>query len=245
MVGPYTSVNCNLTLLNSSICTSSRVSEGHYLRSSPDDQKFSDYYGSIQAIVTSSGQADSGLFETNLHDERSLPFELSGAISEWRLELPSKVRQFDFDTIADVIQHVRYITREGGDLLKSGAVNNLQTLIDKAQIAGSVRLFSVRHEFPSEWAKFRSVTIGGTTPTAGLSLTLRPQHYPFWAQGIVGSRPVQSVELVAEMLPTDTARTVNFYDKADPSTTANKDTLNQNPSLGNLLAGNLVKLPPY
>jgi hypothetical protein len=240
VTGPYTGVNCTLTLMNSSIRTSSQLSDSGYPRSGPGDQRFSDYYGSIQAIVTSSGQADSGLFETNLHDERYLPFELSGAISQWRLDLPSDVRQFDFDTIADVILHVRYTAREGGDLLKSGAAKNLQTLINNAQTVGSVRLFSVRHEFPSEWAKFRSVTIGGTTTTAGLSLTLLPQHYPFWAQGLVGSGPVKSVELFAEMLPADKSLTVNLYDKADK--TGNNDTLTQNPSLGILLSGGLVKI---
>ena len=231
----------DLTLLNIAIRTSSQLSDSGYPRSGPNDQRFSDYYGSIQAIVTSSGQADSGLFETNLHDERYLPFELSGDVSQWRLDLPSDVRQFDFDTIADVILHVRYTAREGGDLLKSDAVKNLQTLINSAQTVGSVRLFSVRHEFPTEWARFRNVTIDGTTPTAGLTLTLLPQHYPFWAQDIVGSKPVKSVELFVEMLPTDTTTTVNLYDTAD-KTSGHNDTLNQNPSLGNLLSGNLVNI---
>lgn len=241
VTGPYTSVNCTLTLLNSSIRTTSQLSDNSYPRSGPDDLRFSDYFGSIQAVVTSSGQADSGLFETNLHDERYLPFERSGAVSQWRLDLPGDVRQFDFDTIPDVILHVRYTAREGGELLKSGAVKNLQTLIGKAQTVGSVRLFSVRHEFPSEWAKFRGLTIGGTTLTAALSLTLLPQHYPFWAQGLVSSGSVKvGVEFFAEMLPTDSTATVNLYDK--PDKTGNNDTLNQNPSFGNLLTGNLVKI---
>ena len=217
VTGPYTNVNCTLTLLNSSIRTSSQLSDNGYPRSGPDDQRFSDYYGTIQSIVTSSGQADSGLFETNLHDERYLPFELSGAISQWRLDLPADVRQFDFGTIADVVLHIRYTAREGGDLLKSGAVKNLQALINSAQTVGSVRLLSVRHEFPNEWAKFRNVTIDGTTPTARLSLTLLPQHYPFWAQGLVGSGPVKAVGIVAEMPPKDTTTTINLYDKADES----------------------------
>jgi hypothetical protein len=181
------------------------------------------------------------LFETNLHDERFLPFELSGAISQWRLDLPTDVRQFDYHTIADVILQVRYTAREGGDLLKGDAIKNLQTLINNAQTVGSVRLFSVRHEFPTEWAKFRNVTINSTTPTAALSLTLLPQHYPFWAQGIVGSGSVKSIGLFAEMLPTDTTTTVNLYDNGDPKTAKN-DTLNQNASLGNFLSGSLVKI---
>jgi Tc toxin complex TcA C-terminal TcB-binding domain len=36
----------------------------------------------LQSIVTSSAQNDSGMFETNLRDERFLPFENSGVVSE-------------------------------------------------------------------------------------------------------------------------------------------------------------------
>jgi hypothetical protein len=52
------------------------------------------------------------LFETNLCDERYLPFELSGAVSQWRL--PADVRQFDYNTISDAILHLRYTARDGG-----------------------------------------------------------------------------------------------------------------------------------
>src|SRR5207247_2312856 len=107
------------------------------------------HFGSLEAIVTSTAQNDSGLFETNLHDERYLPFEGSGVASEWQLELPADVRQFDYDTISDVILHVRYTAREGGGLLRDGAAANLKTRISEAQAVGSVRLFSVRYEFPA------------------------------------------------------------------------------------------------
>jgi hypothetical protein len=54
-------------------------------------------------------------------------------------------------------------------------------LIAEAQAIGSVRLFSVRQEFPAEWAKFLS-----QTPAAGqryeLTLEFRREHYPFWGQ---------------------------------------------------------------
>ena len=137
--------------------------DGDYAREDAEDDRFSDYFGSLQSIVTSSAQNDSGLFETNLRDERYLPFENSGVISEWQLELPANPskgdpRQFDYDTISDVILHIRYTAREGGGLLRKGAMDNLKTAIDEAQAAGSVRLFSVRHEFPTEWAKFQSQT---------------------------------------------------------------------------------------
>ncbi len=67
-----------------------------------------------------------------LRDERYLPFENSGVVSEWQLELPADVRQFDYDTISDVILHMRYTAREGGGLLRKGASDNLKTMIDEA-----------------------------------------------------------------------------------------------------------------
>jgi hypothetical protein len=227
--GPYTSVNCALSLQKSSIRTSTNIDKG-YQRQGSDDSRFNDYYGTLQSIVTSSAQSDSGLFETNLRDERYLPFESAGvAGSQWQITLPSDVRQFDFDTITDVVLHVRYTAREGGDLLKSAAIKNLQTQINSAQTVGSVCLFSIRHDFPSEWAKFQS--------TSELSVALTPELYPFWAQGIVEGAALKKVEFFAEM-STPTA-TVTVTDK-----NGNHDTLARNPLMGNLLVGSLVKIPP-
>jgi hypothetical protein len=201
VAGPYTSVNCTLTLLKSSIRKTQMLRGGIYEREDAEDDRFSDYFGSIQSIVTSSGQNDSGLFETNLRDERYLPFEGSGAVSEWQLQLPADPskgdpRQFDYDTISDVILHLRYTAREGGSLLRTGAVTNLATRIDEAQTVGSMRLFSVRHEFPTEWAKFKSIKVGGATTAAELALKIQNKHFPFWSQGRL--KAIKQVELFAE-----------------------------------------------
>lgn len=187
VVGSYTSVNCTLTLLKSGIRKNSLLADGNYVRDGAEDSRFSDHFGSLQSIVTSSGQNDSGLFETNLHDERYLPFENSGVISEWQLELPNGVRQFDYDTISDVILHLRYTAREGGGLLRKGAIAHLKNQIDAAQTVGSVRLFSLRHEFPAEWAKFKSVKIGGAITDAELTLDIREEHFPYWSKGRLDS----------------------------------------------------------
>ena len=79
----------------------------------------------ISARPTSSSPAAHrtirGMFETNLHDERFLPFEGAGAISTWTLTLPNELRAFDYSTISDVILHVRYTAREaGGSLAADG-----------------------------------------------------------------------------------------------------------------------------
>lgn len=186
ITGPYAGVNCTLRLTKSR----TRIKPtGSYDYSGVDDPNFSHRFGSIESIVTSSGQNDSGLFETNLRDERYLPFEGSGAISEWQLQLPGNPSindpcQFDYKTISDVILHIRYTAREGGQSLRDKAVDNLKTLIgdgDDEGVAGTTRLFSVRHEFPSAWASFKT-----TIPPEGqrhkLILEISAQHYPFWSQ---------------------------------------------------------------
>jgi hypothetical protein len=244
VTGPYTSVNCTVTLQNSTIRINTDVPGNKYARQGPDDIRFNDYYGTLQTVVTSSAQSDSGLFETNLNDQRYLPFEASGAVnSQWQLTLPSDVPQFDFDTITDAVLHIRYTAREGGDTLKAAAVSNLQTLINKAQTVGSTCLFSVRHDFPSQWAKFQSVTISGATPTAELQLAFAAELYPFWSQGIVGSNPLKAIEFFAEMPPGDKTTTININNLAN-NTGPKKDALVKNPLLGNLLAGSVVKNVP-
>jgi len=192
VAGPYTSVNCSLSLQSSTIRTSTNVGAG-YARQGSDDSRFNDYYGTLQSVVTSSAQSDSGLFETNLKDERYLPFENAGiADSQWQLTLPAEVRQFDFDTITDVILYVRYTAREGGDVLKAVAVKNLQNLINKAQTVGSVQLFSIRHQFTTEWSKFQSAVIGTSNATAELSLTPAAGTLPVLGSGPGGQWAAES-----------------------------------------------------
>ncbi|SEJ19928.1 hypothetical protein SAMN04244579_03464 [Azotobacter beijerinckii] len=236
VTGPYASVNCTLTLLKSTI-RRTPVVEDQYARIDAEDDRFSDNFSSLQSIVTSSGQNDSGLFETNLRDERYLPFENSGVISEWQLQLPANPSkgdpvQFDYDTISDVILHFRYTAREGGGLLRSGALANLKDAIKNASAAGSVRLFSVRQEFPSEWAKFLA-----QTPAAAqryeLALTLRPEHYPFWAKDLLNG--VSRMDILARSAKAQPPATLEIFDQG-----AKKDTLSKAADLPGLLVGKLT-----
>ena len=143
--------------------------------------------------------------------------------------------QFDYGTIADVILHLRYTAREGGGLLRNGAVGNLTSRIEEAQAAGSVRLFSVRHEFPSEWAKFKSVKIEGDIKTSPLALELRQEHFPFWSQGRL--KAVKRVDWFAK----NGKAPLEITENADG--TGNKDTLVQDKSLGNLWIVKLTNPP--
>jgi hypothetical protein len=153
----------------------------------PDDPRFVDDYSAIQSIVTSGAQGDAGLFEASLSDERYLPFEGAGAVATWRLELPSRVRQIDYDTISDVILHLRYTAREGGGRLRDQAAMNVEQRLGEL---APVRLFSIRHDFPTEWARFRS-PVG----VNDLVLKYKPEHYPLWTRG-AGPRTARGASAV-------------------------------------------------
>lgn len=195
--GPYANIACTLTLLRSSTRVSSLVGDG-YERADADDSRFSDHFGGVQSIVTSSGQNDSGLFEVNTRDERYLPFEYSGAVSTWQLKLPADPRvdpqAFDYSTIADVVMHVRFTAREGGKPLRDAAMTALKARLDAGTASGSVRLFSLREEFPTEWAKFLGAAAGGNGKYQ-LSFELAKEHFPLWSKERVAK--VKSMQLWA------------------------------------------------
>jgi hypothetical protein len=157
------------------------------------------------------------------------------------LELPANVRQFDYDTISDVIIHFRYTAREGGGLLRKGAVDNLNERISEAQASGSVRLFSVRREFPTEWAKLKSIKISGATKAAELTLKFREEHYPFWSRGRVEA--AKRVDLFARETK-ETKNEIDFSSKLDNTgdldSTA-KDKLVKDPAFPGLRVGRLDK----
>ena len=176
VTGPYTSVSCTLSLLRSSVRKSPLLSEDGYARAGSEDTRFVDYYGAIQQIVTSNANNDSGMFETNLRDERFLPFEGAGAISDWKLELPAAFRQFDYNTISDVILHIRYTARQGGAIFGSEAVNYIEELVAEANNSGLALLFSLRHDFSTEWHRF-------ITGVDNFGATVKRDYFPYFTQG--------------------------------------------------------------
>jgi hypothetical protein len=197
VVGPYTNVNAKLTLVSNKVRISQEAGEPYAetLSGTDPDPRFRHDFVSTQSIATSTGQNDSGLFELNFRDERYLPFEGAGVISTWRLELSGKWRlklsgkwrevqwpQFDFQTIADAILHLRYTARDGGDTLKTRAISSLNAAIQgptEGEPSGLNRLFSLRHEFPTEWQRFKAST---DTP-ASFQCRITPDRFPYFLQG--------------------------------------------------------------
>ncbi len=163
IVGPHTSVNGTLTLLSSTVRVKPAGNGEDAFRLDPVP---------MQSIATSSGQNDSGLFELNLRDDRFLPFEGAGAVGKWRFTLPAEFRSFDYETIADLVLHVRYTAREGGGKLAAAQTAAVKQAIATATKDGPLaQLFSVRHEFPGEWHRLVN-TLGDAPRSEKLSIPL-------------------------------------------------------------------------
>jgi Tc toxin complex TcA C-terminal TcB-binding domain len=177
ITGPFTTIHAKLSLLQSSIRVSSLKGDD-YKRSGTEDTRFRDFNGAIQSMVTSTAQNDSGLFETNLRDERYLPFEGAGAISRWKIEIPNAIPQFDFETIADVVLHIRYTCREAGHL-KKNATDHVKEDILKTVEGNLLQLFNIPNEFANAWQLFKSEAV---VANRKLTLIVDKNNFPYWTR---------------------------------------------------------------
>lgn len=168
VVGPYTSLNCTLRLLEHKFRINAIANNkaDYPEKMGEADERFATVNVPISSIAVSSGQNDSGVFELNFRDERYIPFEGAGAISKWRVELPESFRQFDYDTISDVIMHLRYTASDGGDKLKKPAEGSVQDFIKgvalDGQQEGLFAVFDIRRDFSNEWHKAMQSRDGAT-----------------------------------------------------------------------------------
>jgi len=168
LVGPPTSMNCMLRLLEHKFRTSAiATGKNDYPEHTDEtDDRFSTVNVPISSIAVSTGQNDSGVFELNFRDERYIPFEGAGAISKWRIELPDTFREFDYDSITDVVMHLRYTAIDGGDELRKIAMDWLgeyvKSVEDLSREVGLFAFFDLRHDFPNEWYSATQPPAGAT-----------------------------------------------------------------------------------
>ncbi len=177
VVGPYTSVNCTVTLLSNKTRVKNSLLDRYAERTDEADDRFVTSFAALQSIATSHAQNDSGLFELNFRDERYLPFEGAGVVSRWRIDLPRDCNAFDFDTIADVVIRMHYSARDGGEQLRTAA----RQAVIVPPLRNLSRLFSARNEFPDKWHDF--LHPGNADATVTLELDFSQERFPFRFRG--------------------------------------------------------------
>ncbi|WP_285584997.1 hemopexin repeat-containing protein [Herbidospora sp. NBRC 101105] len=121
----------------------------------------SDWRPSQQIALSDTEQHrdNNGLFELRFDDERYLPFEGTGAVSTWKMEVTGR-RPWD---LFDVTLLVKYTAEQGGDVF-ANAVRGMR------KPYAAARYVDVAGEFASEWEEF---TGGGD-----LVLPLTPEMFP-------------------------------------------------------------------
>ncbi len=95
------------------------------------------------------------MFELNFRDDRYLPFEGAGVVSKWRIELPDTFKQFDYDTMTDVVFRLRFTSMDGGDKLKQLASDSVMAFIrsaeDLSRNQGLFAAFDLKNDFSDAW----------------------------------------------------------------------------------------------
>jgi hypothetical protein len=152
LVGPYQSVRGTLRQLGSQIVLQpSRKTVAYLLGDSsvppPGPEALRSNVRPAQSIAISTGVDDDGVFDANLADGRYLPFERTGAVSQWRLSLPFASNQLNFDAISDVVLTLRYTAFDGGD----GFRGQVQRLLPSYQ---GRQFVSLAQQYAAGWYGF-------------------------------------------------------------------------------------------
>jgi hypothetical protein len=199
VTGPYTGVNATLTLAQSVVRTSAPSAgfQPWIWATSPTNTdpniSASPAVSASPIMATSSGQNDGGLFDLNLRDERWLPFEGQGAVCLMSLELDPRDNNFDLSSVTDVVLHVRYSARPGGD---ANAVRAALVPLNARTI-----LVSVRNTFGDNYYSFFNPT--DTTATQQtLTVALAPPIFPYSNLGTPVITDVTMIVALSEPLTT-------------------------------------------
>jgi hypothetical protein len=97
--------------------------------------------------VTDQYEKNNGLFELRFDDERYLPFERTGAVSTWRLELNGNRGASSIGDLQDVTITLKYSAEQGGAAFATAVKGMLKPY-------PTARYFDIARDFPDEWAAF-------------------------------------------------------------------------------------------
>ncbi len=197
VTGPFVNVSATLSLTGSQLRLKPALGAGNLV---PVPLRRS------TAIAASTAQSDSGVFEFSFRDERYMPFEGAGAVSSWQLQLPNAFRQFDYQSITDVILSVSYTADQDGVLRQNVEQQNaaLQgTILNVLTHSPLARTFSLRQEFST--ALNRLVHSPANTP---VKVTVSDKQLPIFVRG--RNFHVTKAELLLKTPSAQTVKNLNI-----------------------------------
>ncbi len=227
IAGPNTNINACLTLKKAMRRESSNTGSYSLLDLSNAPAILA------ESIATSGAQNDSGMFELNFKDERYVPFEGKGAVSVWSLELTNN-NTFDFSTISDVIMHMKYTAREGGESLTTAAKGEMKVGLNdlKQTIIGGHGLqyvASLRHDLPNQWYAFKNGNVA--------NFKVEKSRLPYFMQGLdIDIKQISCVVRVNQTIGVGTSKNLKINGSSEAVGTK-IDTGNENYYSGTVLTG--------
>jgi hypothetical protein len=101
------------------------------------------------AVSNENNAAGIHLAEFSFTEDRYLPFEGTGAVSDWEIRMPRETNQFNFELITDVVITVTYTAIDGGKPFR----DLVEPLLSGDKLRGAISL-DLAVTFPDEWEKF-------------------------------------------------------------------------------------------
>ncbi|WP_127529435.1 Tc toxin subunit A-related protein [Paenibacillus kobensis] len=165
VVGPYQNINATLVQKqNAVVVQPSDGSAVKYLLKQTDSVPGSDVLRqnqTSQQVAVTRGMNDSGLFVLDFKDDRYLPFEGTGAVSSWTLNLPPETNRFDFNNISDIVVKIQYTARDGG----APFADQVKQMLHGNEVPypyTPAKIIDLKQAFPSDWfALFSQPASGG------------------------------------------------------------------------------------
>jgi len=127
LLGPYQNIRATLTQKQSRLLIKPDIEGVKFLSpGATDDDEKGDGRNVMmslrarQQVCLSSANQDIGLVTAPEMDDRYLPFEGTGAVSDWHLRFPRSAQQADLlESLSDIILEVRYFALHGGPQFES------------------------------------------------------------------------------------------------------------------------------
>lgn len=158
VVGPYQNVHGTLTQTGNVVLIKDDPTSVRFLLGAdvmPTENTLRLNWRNMQQIALSKGN-DDGTIAGTAADDRYLPFEGTGAISSWRLDLPLGANRIDFSTIADVVLTLSYSALTAGGTFRDAVIGTIANAY-----AGQASV-ALQQRYPDAWARFLNPAQGVT-----------------------------------------------------------------------------------
>nr|VFK63844.1 MAG: Hemopexin [Candidatus Kentron sp. UNK]VFK70947.1 MAG: Hemopexin [Candidatus Kentron sp. UNK] len=160
-IGEGQAVNATLTQLNSKLVLAPDIKAVKHLIDPANEANTSvrvNWRANQQVALSHTDQytENNGMFELNFRDERYLPFEGTGVVSNWRLKLEGTKGAYNPADLLDVTIKLRYTASQGGQRFATEVKGALKPY-------NATSFFDLAYNFPDEWA---ALTQGGEDEAA-------------------------------------------------------------------------------